>query len=111
MRQLMREIDKPFRFTFDFCLIWTTLAVAIWFLSRQIDLATWYSRGAFIIVASLFSTFVIYGPVLLTRQVIRSGSRGWFVLQVFISIILVLCLFFTVWFVSGYWTETSGHLA
>jgi membrane associated rhomboid family serine protease len=41
----------------------------------------------------------------------RSGSRGWFVLQVFISIILVLCLFFTVWFVSGYWTETSGHLA
>src|SRR5277367_3508261 len=107
----MHEIDQPFRFTFDFCLIWATLAVVICFIGRQIDLATWYSRSAFIIVASLFATFVIYGPVLLVRQVMRSGSRGWFVLQVCISIILVLCLLFTVLFVSGFWTETRGHLA
>jgi hypothetical protein len=107
----MSEIDKPFRFTWDFCLIWATLAVAIWFLSRHMDLATWYSYGAFIIVASLFSTFSIYGPVLLTRQVIRSGSRGSFVLRVFISTVLVLCLLFTVWFISGFWTEMRGHLA
>jgi hypothetical protein len=107
----MREIDKPFRFTWDFCLIWAAFAVAIGFLSRHIDLATWYSHGASVIVAALFSTFLIYGPVLLTRQAIRSGSRGWFVLRIFISIILVLCLFFTIWFVSGFWTETRGHLS
>jgi membrane-anchored protein YejM (alkaline phosphatase superfamily) len=107
----MNEIDKPFRFTLDFCLIWGTFTIVVWFLSRQMDLVTWYSHAAFIIVGSLLATFFIYGPVLLVRQAIHSGSRGWFVLRVFISIILVLSLFFTAWFVSGLWTETRGHIA
>ena len=90
----MSEIDKPFRFTWDFCLVWAFLAVPIWFVIRHTDFATWYSHGALIVVGSLLATFILYGPVLLLRQIIRSGSRGWFVLRVFLSVIIVTSLLF-----------------
>src|ERR1700733_4377313 len=105
----MSEIDKPFRFTWDFCLVWAFLAVPIWFVIRHTDFATWYSHGALIVVGSLLATFILYGPVLLLRQIIRSGSRGWFVLRVFLSVIIVTSLLFGVLFISGFWTETRGH--
>src|SRR6266480_4000089 len=88
----MQPVDRPFRFTRDFCVVWALLVVPTFFLTRQHDFGTWYSNIAVLIVAPLFATFVLYGPVLFVRQVIRSGSRGWFVARVFLSIVLAAAL-------------------
>src|SRR2546430_2280153 len=82
----MQPVDRPFRFTRDFCVVWALLVVPTFFLTRQHDFGLWCSNIAVLIVAPLFATFVLYGPVLFVRQVIRSGSRGWFVARVFLSI-------------------------
>ena len=83
----MQAIDRPFRFTWDFCVVWACLAVPAFFLMRQHDVGPWYSEGAFLILVPLFASFVLYGPVLLVHQVIRSGARGWFVARIFLSIV------------------------
>jgi hypothetical protein len=57
---------------------------------------------------SLFATFLIYGPVLLVRQIIRSGSRGWFVARVLLSILLVTVLFFVGLYISGHGKDVSS---
>jgi hypothetical protein len=104
----MEPIDKPFRFTWDFCVVWALLAVAIFFLARQWDLGPWYSRCAFLIVVPFIATFFIYGPVLLVRQIIRAGSYGWFVAQVFITTVLVIALFFACLYVFGQRNDISS---
>jgi|1185.fasta_scaffold1796692_1 hypothetical protein len=50
------------------------------------------SYAAMLVVVPLFATFALYGPVLLARQIIHSGSRGWFVARVFVSILLTAAL-------------------
>ena len=84
----MQAVDRPFRFTRDFCVVWVLLVVPTFFLTRLRDFEPWYSEAAFLILAPLFATFVLYGPVLFARQVVPSGSRGWFVARVFLSIVL-----------------------
>ncbi len=110
----MNEIDRPFRFTWDFCLVWTVLAVITAVLTRHGHFAewyvTWYARVALIIVCSLFATFVLYGPVLLARQVIHSGLRGWFVLRVLISTLLALGLLSGILLATGIGNQFGGHL-
>jgi hypothetical protein len=90
----MKPIDGPFRFTWDFCIVWLMLAVPVFFLARRWDTlhAVW-SSSILTLLLSLFATFFIYGPMLLMRQIIRSGSRGWFVVRVAITIVLVVALF------------------
>jgi len=61
-----------------------------------------------LIVAPLLATFVLYGPVLLFRQLIRSGSRGWFVARVFLSIVFVAALLFGGFLLSGFYTESRA---
>jgi hypothetical protein len=46
-----------------------------------------------------------------TRQIIRSGSRGRFVLRVYLSIVLMLALFFGSLFVFGHHKDISGGCA
>jgi hypothetical protein len=104
----MQPIDKPFRFTWDFCLVWMLLAVAILFLSWRWDIGPWYSHVAFIIAVPFIATFFIYGPVLLMRQIIRSGSRGWFVARAFLSVLLMLTLFFIGLHIFGHGKDISG---
>lgn len=104
----MQPIDKPFRFTWDFCLVWAALAVTIFFVARRWDLGPWYSQVAFFIVVPFIATFFIYGPVLLVRQIIRSGSRGWFVARVFLTIVLVAALFFSVLSFLGHGRDISA---
>jgi len=104
----MDPIDKPFRFTWDFCVVWALLALPVFLLIRQWENDPWYSYGALLLLASLLATFFIYGPVLLVRQVIRSGSRGRFVTRVFLSILLVLILFFIGLYVFGCDKHISG---
>ncbi len=106
----MGEIDRPFRFTWDFCLVWGILAVPAWILSRRTDFVTWYAHAALIIIASLFATFVLYGPVLLTRQIIHSGSRGWFVLRVFVSPVLGVGLLCGILVATGIWSKLNERL-
>jgi hypothetical protein len=107
----MEEIDKPFRPKLDFFIAWALLAVAIAILAPQAELGSWYSVVSFVIVASLLGTFVLYGPVILFRQVIGSGLRGRFVLRVFLSIIVVAILAFGGFSLSGYYSESRASIA
>jgi len=106
----MQAIDRPFRFTWDFCVVWALLVVPVFFLTRSRDIGPWYSQAALLILAPLFATFVLYGPVLLVRQVIRSGSRGSFVARVFASIVLAAVLLFGGLFLSGGYTESGARI-
>jgi len=86
------------------------LAVPTLFLIRRHDFGPWYSQVSLLIVASLLATSVIYGPVLLFRQLIRSGSRGWFVARVFLSILFVAALLFGWLLLSGFYTESRARI-
>ena len=105
----MRAIDRPYRFTWHFVVVWALLVVPTFFLVRGHDVGPWYSKGALLIVVPLFATFVLYGPVLL-MQVIRSGSRGWFVVRVFFSIVFAEALLFGGLVVSGFYTESMASI-
>ena len=95
----MQSIDRPFRFTWDFVVVWALLVVPAFLLTRRSDFGPWYSYCGILILLPLFAAFVLYGPVLLARQIICSDSRGWFVARLFISIIFAprcysaLCIF------------------
>jgi hypothetical protein len=69
--------------------------------------ATW-DNYIFLLFVTLFATFLIYGPVLLARQIIRSGSRGWFVARVLLSILLVTVLFFVGLYIPDHGKDVSG---
>ena len=107
----MEPIDKPFRFTFDFCVVWLMLAVPAFFLARKWDTlhAVW-SCCILTLLLSLLATFCIYGPVLLVRQIIRSGSRGWFVIRVAITIVLAIALLFFGFSIIGHGRDIPGPL-
>ena len=105
----MQPIDRPFRFTLDFCIVWLVLALPIMFLAQRWDtLHTAWSCCILTLLFSLFATFVIYGPVLLVRQIIRSGSRGWFVARVLVTIVLVVALFFGILTFLGHGKDISS---
>jgi hypothetical protein len=106
----MEPIDKPFRFTWDFCVVWALLIVPAFLLAYRLGLGPWYSLCAFTIVVPFIATFFIYGPVLLVRQVIRSGSHGWFVFRVLLSIVLVAALLLVGLYFSGFYTEWRARL-
>src|SRR5438477_12419767 len=106
----MQAVDRPFRFTWDFCLVWALLVVPTFFLTRRHDFGRWYSQAALLIVAPLLATFVLYGPVLLFRQVIRSGSRGWYVTRVFLSIVFVAALLLGGLLLSSCYTYCRARL-
>ena len=74
------------------------------------DFGPWYSEAAFLILAPLFATFVLYGPVLFARQVVPSGSRGWFVARVFLSIVLAAALLLGGLLASGFYTESRARI-
>ncbi|SRR6266568_789123 len=106
----MQPIDRPFRFTWDFVVVWALLVVPAFLLTRRSDLGSWYAYCGILILLSLFATFALYGPVLLARQVIRSGSRGWFVARVFFSVIVVAALLFGGLYLSGFYTRNDAGL-
>jgi hypothetical protein len=107
----MQPIDRPFRPTLDFCVAWALLAVATFAITRQmLSDQSWYSYCAILILLSLFATIILYGPVLLARQIIRSGSRGWFVFRVFLSIVFAAVLIFGGLFLSGFYTEYRARI-
>ena len=106
----MQVIDRPFRFTLDFCVAWALLTVPAFFLMRRADVGPWYSQAAAVTLLPLFATFVLYGPVLLARQIVRSGSRGWFVARVLLSIFIMAALLLGGLWVSGYYTEARARI-
>jgi hypothetical protein len=106
----MQPIDRPFRFTWDFVVVWAILVVPAFLLTHRADLGSWYSYCGMLILLPLFATFALYGPVLLARQVIRSGSRGWLVARVFFSIIVVGALLLGGLYISGFYTRRDGGI-
>jgi|SRR6185437_6032827 len=108
----MEPIDQPFRFTWDFLVAWTLLTVpaVIFVLSGRWDFGPWYSDVAIIILVPFIATFFVYGPVLFVRQVFQSGSHGWFVLRVFVSIVLVATLLLVGLYFSGFYTQWRARL-
>jgi hypothetical protein len=114
----MQPIDQPFRPTWDFCVAWVLLALATFAMTHQmIADETWYAYCAILILLSLFATIILYGPVLLARQIIRSGSRGWFVARVLVSVLLAAVLFAAIMFYTGHgdhaswWSGSAGFIA
>ena len=102
------DIDKPFRITSRFAVVWGCLAVAVGFLAfRHYDGAA-YEKVAITIVGSLYATFCLYGPILLARQVVKSGGRGWFVLQVAVTVVLGAGLLFAVVAFANHAEVSSG---
>ncbi len=105
----MQPIDRPFRFTLDFCSVWLVLAVPTYFVTRRWDIQEpIWAFCIFVVLLSLFATFCIYGPVMLARQIIHSGSHGWFVARVLLSILLVTGLFFGGLYISGHGKDVSS---
>ena len=105
----MEPIDKPFRFTWDFCVVWAILVVPTFLLTHKLDLGPWYSYGSILILLPLFATFILYGPVLVARLVVRSGAHGRLVLRVLISIILAAALLFVGLYVSGFYSRGNAR--
>ena len=104
----MMDIDKPFRITPRFAVVWVCLAVAVGFLAfRHYDGAA-YEKVAVTIVGSLYATFCLYGPILLARQVVKSGGRGWFVFQVAMTVVLGAGLLFAVVAFANHGEVSSG---
>src|ERR1051325_1917197 len=86
-----------------FYIVWALFGVGtIWLTRTGAWDAGWIEYPAIVILLSLFSTIVFYGPVLLARQIIRSGSRGWFVLRVLVSTLLGVVLFCVILLVTGH---------
>jgi hypothetical protein len=106
----MKPIDRPFRFTWDFCAVWALLVAPVFVLAHRSNFGPWYSLCAIAIVGPLIAAFFIYGPVLLMRQVIHSGSRGWFILRTFLSIVLAATLLFGALYFSGTYTESRARV-
>src|SRR5437879_4527540 len=106
----MQAVDRPFRFTRGFCVVWVLLVVPTFFLTRLLDFGPWYFEAAFLILAPLFATFVLYGPVLFARQIVRSGSRGWFVVRIFFSIVLAAALLLGGLMASGFYTVSRARI-
>ena len=113
----MQPIDRPFRITLDFAVVWALLAVPAFLVVRRGDIGPWYSQVAALVLLPLFATFVLYGPVLLARQIIRSGTRGWFALRVLLSVLLGAVLFAAVLLFTGHgehaahWAGTASFVA
>lgn len=106
----MEPIDRPFRFTWDFCLVWALLVLPTFLITHGLDLGPWYSYGAILILLPLFATFALYGPILIARQVVRSGAHGSGVLRILISIILAAVLLFVGLFVSGFYSQGNARI-
>jgi len=106
----MQPIDRPFRFTLDFVVVWLLLAVPAFFLIHSTDIGPWFSQVAALILLPLFATFILYGPVLVARQIFRSGSRGWFVARVLLSILLFAVLLFGGLWLLEYYTEARARI-
>ena len=105
----LAEIDRPFRFTWDFCVVWLLLfVVALYALPASKD-ARSYEHPLASLLFSLFATFLIYGPVLLARQIVRSGSRGRFVGRAFVSVLFLLLIAAGILHFTPY-TPVRGHL-
>ena len=106
----MQSIDRPFRFTWDFVVVWVLLVVPFFLVTRRSDFGPWYSYCGIFILLPLFAAFVLYGPVLLARQIVRAGSRGWFVARLFFSIIFAAALLFGGLYVSGFYTSSHARI-
>ena len=105
----MEEIDKPFRPHLDFVIVWVLLTIpGVRYAFRWIQ-DPWYSVVAFALVVPFIATFFLYGPVLLVRQILRSGARGRFVARVFLSIVVALAALIAILLYHGTVACDRGH--
>ena len=104
-----REVDRPFLFTLDFCLVWAALFLISLYLIPSSKDARSYEHPLASLLFSLFATFLLYGPVLLARQIVRSGRRGRLVARVFLSVLLILLVGGGVFYFIPY-TPVDGHV-
>jgi len=88
----MEEIDKPFRPTKSFMVVWALLiAVVLIYHKALIDTTLpWYSTVSFIVLVPFIATFLVWGPVMLLCQVRSSGPRGRFVFRMWLLTVAIL---------------------
>ena len=98
-------------FTWDFCIVWALLEIPTLLLVStsywEAD-QPWYSKCAFLIVVPFIGTFILYGPIMFIRQIMHSGSRGRFVLRVYLLIVLLVALFFGGLLIFGHHKDILG---
>ena len=93
----MEEIDMPFRPCKDFVVVWALIAAVLVAITQPWNFGLpWYSEVAFAALIPFLATFVLYGPVLLLRQVRRSETRGRLVLTAFIETVSILAIMLVV---------------
>jgi hypothetical protein len=88
----MTEIDKPFHVSRSFAIVWGCLAASVGVLVFRHYHGMFYEKLIVTTLGSLYATFCLYGPILLARQVVRSGGRGRFVLQILLATLVGLAL-------------------
>src|SRR5260221_6159303 len=98
----MMQIDKPFRISRRFALVWTCLAGAVGLVVFRRYHGAIYEKVSVTLLGSLYATFCLYGPILLARQVFKSGGRGWFVLQIAVTIVFGLALVFAAFAITNH---------
>jgi hypothetical protein len=68
----------------------------------------WYSNFALAIIVSLFLDFLLYGPVLLLRQIRSSGTRGYFMLRVVVSVLMFIVIAVAVMYFGNLSSKEEG---
>ena len=107
----MKPIDQQFRPKKDFFVAWFLIAVAMIAFARPWSFdEPWFSKVAWILVVPFIGTFFIYGPVMVVRQVVQSGSHGWLVLRTFLSVVLGIALILVAMHIAGLETSSVGRL-
>lgn len=107
----MNPIDQEFRPKRDFFVAWFLIAIAAVIIGRpwSFDLP-WFSKVAWILAVPFILTFFIYGPVLLVREFIHSGTRGWLVFKTFLAVILGAGLILGVLHLAGLQGSAFGQM-
>lgn len=107
----MRPIDQEFRPRKDFFVAWFLIAVVAVIIGRpwSFDLP-WFSKVAWILVVPFILTFFIYGPALLARQIIHSGTRGWFVFRTALAVIVGAALILGTLHLAGLQGSPFGQM-
>lgn len=90
--------------------MWALVLVATLYLLPQRKGQNAFEHYGLALIVALFATFLLYGPVLLVRQILASGSRGWFVARLFVSVVVTAAILLAGLYLFGGYTASTAQL-